>query len=95
MENEELISIYDFCQKSNIDETFVYHLRQSELIEITIIEEKAYIHTDQLLRLERLARFHYDLEINLEGIEVIDQLLRRIENMQQEINTLRNRLQIS
>ena len=93
MENEELISIHELCMRINIDESFIQLLRRSELIEITIIEEKPFIHTEQLPRLERLARFHYDLDINVEGIEVIDQLLRRMESMQQEINTLRNRLQ--
>lgn len=94
MENEELISIPELCMRINIDETFIQLLRRSELIEVTVIEEQVFIHANQLTRLEKLARFHYDLDINVEGIEVIDQLLRRMESMQQEINTLKNRLQI-
>lgn len=93
MENEELISVPELCMRINIDESFIQLLRRSELIEVTVIEEQVFIHADQLTRLEKLARFHYDLDINVEGIEVIDQLLRRLESMQQEINTLKNRLQ--
>lgn len=93
MENEEFISVPELCMRINIDESFIQLLRRSELIEVTVIEEQVFIHADQLTRLEKLARFHYDLDINVEGIEVIDQLLRRLESMQQEINTLKNRLQ--
>jgi hypothetical protein len=35
---------------------------------------------------------HYDLEINIEGIETIHYLLEKIEEMQKEIVNLRNKL---
>ena len=92
MENEALISVHEFCVKSSIEESFIYLLVKSELIEVTVIREQTFIHHDQLHRLEKLARLYYDLDINMEGIEVIDHLLRRLENMQGELNTLRNRL---
>jgi len=92
MENEALISVHEFCVKSSIEESFIHLLLKSELIEVTVIREETFIHHDQLNRLEKLARLYYDLDINLEGIEVIDHLLRRMENLQGEINTLRNRL---
>ncbi|HEX5167860.1 MAG TPA: chaperone modulator CbpM [Cyclobacteriaceae bacterium] len=94
MENEELISIHDFCVTCNIEESFVELLQRSELIEVTVVEGQTFIQAEQLTRLEKLTRLHYDLAINLEGIEVIDQLLQRIENMQHEIIALRNRLHI-
>jgi hypothetical protein len=37
-------------------------------------------------------RLHYDLDINLEGIEAITCLLDRVRSMQEEIRELRNRL---
>jgi hypothetical protein len=38
-------------------------------------------------------RLHYDLDINLEGIEAITSLLNRVKSMQEEIRELRNRLE--
>ena len=43
---------------------------------------------------EQYARWHYDLEINLEGIEVIDHLLHRVKNLQDEITELQNKLKL-
>jgi hypothetical protein len=43
-------------------------------------------------KLEKFVRLHYDLDINLEGIETINYLLERIEEMQKEIVNLRNKL---
>jgi len=44
--------------------------------------------------LEKLVRLFYELDINLEGIETITYLLNRMNQMQQEILQLNNRLRI-
>jgi len=41
-------------------------------------------------KLEKFVRMHYDLDINVEGIETINYLLQKIEEMQMEILRLRN-----
>ena len=69
-------------------------MQQSGLIEITTIKESAFIEADQLQQLEKFVRLYYELDINLEGIETINYLLHRINSMQDEITTLRNRLRI-
>ena len=50
------------------------------------------ITAEELPRLERIVRLHDELDINLEGIDVINYLLQRIEEMRQEIITLKNQL---
>ncbi len=47
---------------------------------------------DKLKDLEKFIRLHYELDINTEGIDAIAQLLNRVENMQDEITRLKNRL---
>jgi hypothetical protein len=37
-------------------------------------------------------RLHYDLDINIEGIETINHLLEKIEEMQREIAHLKNKI---
>jgi hypothetical protein len=94
METEYLIAIDEFCSSHNIEISFVSSLQQSGLIEITTIKESAFIEADQLQQLEKFVRLYYELDINLEGIETINYLLHRINSMQDEITTLRNRLGI-
>ena len=44
--------------------------------------------------LEKFIRLYRDLEINPEGIDTIIHLLNRLEEMQEKINNLQNRLSI-
>ena len=94
MQTKYLIAIDDFCANHNIDISFISSLQQTGLIEITTVENSGFIATDQLLELEKYVRFYYELDINLEGIETVSYLLQRINAMQNELNTLTNRLRI-
>ena len=94
MQTENLVAVNEFCINHNIEVSFVSALEQTGLIEIAVVEETAFIDTDQLRQLEKFIRLHYDLDINIEGIETITHLLRRIDDMQDEITSLRNRLRL-
>jgi len=92
MKSNYLIAVDEFCAKHNIEVSFVSSLHQTGLIEITTIEENGFINIKQLEQLEKFIQFYYELEINLEGIETITHLLQRVNAMQDEIITLKNRL---
>lgn len=94
METESLIALDEFCSIHNVDISFVRSLHQSDLIEIVTKEDTWYVEPDQLQQLEKFVTFYYDLDINLEGIETINHLLKRIDSMQDEIRMLRNKLQL-
>lgn len=94
MQTDEMILINDFCINHKIDSSFVYALKDSGLVEITVWEEKLCIPESQLPNLEKLVRLYYEMDINLEGIETITYLLSRMNDMQQEIRTLHSRLSL-
>jgi len=94
MQTDYLIAIDKFCANHNIELSFISSLQQNGLIEITTIKEEEYIDPDQLLLLEKIVRLYYELDINIEGIETINYLLQRIENMHNEIIRLRNQLRL-
>ena len=94
MQTEEMIIINEFCVHHNIDSDFIDALKDSGLIEVTRTDEKLYVPESQLPHLEKLVRLHYEMDINLEGIETITYLLSRMANMQQQIMQLSNRLRI-
>ncbi|QGY46103.1 MerR family transcriptional regulator [Maribellus comscasis] len=89
---DDLIAVNEFCVNHNVEISFINLLQQNGLIEISIIESKYFVEKEQLPQLEKFVRFYYDLDINLEGIETITYLLQRIENQQNEIVVLKNRL---
>ena len=93
MKTEEMIPVHDFCVHHNVEQSFIYSLKDSGLIEISLVEEKTCILVSQLPVLERLVRL-YEMDINLEGIETITYLLQRMNDMQQQIMQLSNRLSL-
>ncbi len=94
MQTEYLIAVDEFCACHNIEVSFISSLQQTGLIEITNIKETLFIDADQLQQLEKFIHLYYELDINLEGIETISHLLQRINAMQAEITSLRNRLRL-
>lgn len=90
MENDDLIPAEDFCVYHNIEYSFIHSLEDSGLITITSVEKATYIPADEVQKLEKFIRLHYDLDINIEGIETINHLLEKIEEMQHELLLLRN-----
>jgi chaperone modulatory protein CbpM len=94
MSKENLISADDFCISHNIEISFISSLHENGLIDVATIDETVYIYPNQLPQLEKISRMHYELGINLEGIETITYLLDRIDEMQNEITLLQNRLRL-
>ncbi len=85
----ELIIIDEYCIQSEIEPDFIIQLENEGLIEIYIVDDKRYIDSSQLRDIEQYARWYYDLSINIEGIDVIRNLLSRMTEMQEEISRLR------
>jgi len=40
-----------------------------------------------------LMRLHYELDVNFEGLDIINNLLNRIDELKQDISRLKNRLE--
>lgn len=94
MQTGNLIALDEFCTSHQIEISFISSLQQTGLIEISTIGTTGFIDAGQLLQLEKFLRFYYDLDINLEGIETIAHLLQRINALQEEVTTLKNRLRL-
>jgi hypothetical protein len=92
MTTATLITAVDFCTWHQVEYTFICSLREAGLVEITIIDKTEYIPETQLQKLEKMIRLHHELEINVAGIEAISHLLEKLEDIQDEMRTLKNRL---
>jgi hypothetical protein len=91
---EDLVTPEECCTHYNIELTFIQSLNEYGLIEVISVEERQFIHNTRLQDLEKFIRLHYELGINMEGIDAIAHLLLKVKNMQEEITELKNKLQI-
>ncbi|MDQ3110948.1 MAG: chaperone modulator CbpM [Bacteroidota bacterium] len=94
METEDLIPVQEIITHHKIEISFLDSLHEFGLIEITTVKETRYLFKGQLSELEKMIRLHYELEINLEGIEAISHLLQRVNSLQEELVAARNRLRV-
>jgi hypothetical protein len=92
MQPTHLISIREFCVHHHVEITFIETLATNGLIETTIVEQTPYIQPEQLNRLEKFVRLHQDLAIHTDDLDIVSDLLDRMESLQQQVVQLRNRL---
>jgi len=92
MKTDHLVSLMEYCRHYEIEDSFVLSLQEYGLIEVAVVEEDRYILKDQMQDLEKLIRLHYDLDVNMEGIDVIVHLLHKVKQLQRELTVLNNRL---
>jgi hypothetical protein len=94
MEPANLILVEQFCSNCEVDYSFIDSLHDHGVVEMVVLENKKYISQEQLKDVERAIRFHYELNINMEGIDVISNLLKQIVDLQQELTVTKNRLKL-
>src|SRR6187431_1415686 len=94
MKTDNLILLKTVSSHYEVELSFFNHLQDLGLIEIQIIEQSPYIHSDQMHNLERIIRMHNELDVNFEGIDVILNLLQKIEYLQKDLIASQNRLRL-
>ena len=92
MENQ-LITVEAYCTYHQTEPEFIEALARGGLLSITVMDDNRFIDFEQLQQLEHYTRLYYDMEINVPGIEAIDNLLNKVKQLQQEIANLRYRLE--
>ncbi len=91
---KQLISIHKICESYQIPQSFFEELKRFDLIPLQQESGELMIDESALPQVEKIMRLHFDLNINMEGIDVINNLLEQITQLQQEIEFLKNRLRL-
>ncbi len=91
---KNLIAITTLCSSYEIEFSFINALHKTGLIQIVIIEQDQFIHQDQIGDLEKMIRLHHELNVNIEGIDVVFNLLEKEKKLREELNALKNRLRL-
>ncbi|MDR2954252.1 MAG: chaperone modulator CbpM [Prevotella sp.] len=92
--NTDLIIIREYCIQNQIEPELIIQLENEGLIRISEVDNERYIHVSELKHLDQYVRWYYDLSINVEGIDVIQNLLDKMDEMQTEIHRLKERLRL-
>jgi hypothetical protein len=94
MDNRDFITAQTLCTSYNIELSFLDALHTMQLIEIKVVEQSQVVHHDQIGELERIIRLHKELNLNLEGIDVVLNLLEKEQELRNEVIALQNRLRL-
>lgn len=94
MTDQDLIPTQTICSLYSIEVPFVDTLNNMGLIRILKIENNQFIHQDQINDLEKIIRLYNDLNVNLEGIDIVFNLLNKERKLKRELITLKNRLRL-
>ena len=89
---ENLIPIPVLCDHYKVELSFFTNLSDMGLLEIKTIETSQYIDSDAVYEIEKMIRMHQELDVNIEGIDVVFNLLQKIDALQNELTALKNRL---
>jgi hypothetical protein len=93
MDLEYFIPVIQLCEQYEVEASFFNQLHQVGLIEIRSVKKNQFIHEDSLIEIEKIIRIHRDLNVNLEGIDVVLNLLKKVDHLQSELLKVQNRLQ--
>lgn len=94
MNMENLIPIPLLCAHYEVEMSFFTNLNEMGLLEIKTIETSQYIDSDAVYEIEKMVRMHQELDVNIEGIDIVFNLLQKIDMLQNELTALKNRLRL-
>ena len=92
MKEDELILVKTICIQYELEYSFIEELQNYGLIVIHEEENDKYLEAERLTDLEKMIRLHQELNINLEGIDVILNLMEKIDNLKYELTSTKNKL---
>ena len=94
MKTENFITLATLCTYYHVEMSFFDSLNEVGLIEIESIEESHFIHSERIGEVEKIIRLRNDLHLNMEGIDVVMNLLQKMDRLQNELVSTRNRLRL-
>lgn len=94
MEKEHLILVSHYCQQTRTSLEFIESLQEYGFIQVLLIEEHNYVHTQDIVEIERVNRLREELGINLEGIDALNHMLQKVNHLEKELKLAKERLRI-
>jgi hypothetical protein len=90
--DKHLIAISTICTHYEIEFSFIDALHHNGLVQVEKVDQETFLHPDELGDLEKMIRLHRELNLNIEGIDVVFNLLEKEKALRQELLLLKNKL---
>ena len=94
MKIDNFIAISALCIYYKVELSFFDNLNEMGLLQIKTIEKTQYVHSDAIFEIEKMVRIHQELDVNTAGIDVVFNLLQKIDALQNELISTQNRLRL-
>ena len=94
MNSKPYISIKSFCTAHEVEESFVQILHEYEVLVIEKRNKEQVVPLEALPTLEKMVRLNKELDINPEGLQAIHVLLKQIQELQEEVNLLKRKMNL-
>ena len=92
MEIQKLVLVETLCVHYEIETSFFESLEEIGLIILVRERDEIYVSEEKVAYLEKVLRLQKELNVNLEGIDVIFNLLEKVESLQSELSVAKQRL---
>jgi len=94
MNTENLVPVTVLCAHYRVEMSFFSSLEEIGLLDFESIEETQYIQAEKIGEVERIIRMQQDLNLNLEAIDVVLNLLDKVNGLQNELHSTKRRLRL-
>ena len=81
----KLIPVKDFCEFHQVERTFVFNLEEMGVIQFVVEKEIPHIPYEMVFRVERLMRIQRDFEVRIQDLDLIDELLTKIDELERKL----------
>lgn len=86
----QVYKITEICKSYKVEITFIYELHSHGLIEIISENNFEYLTIDELPKIEKYLTWYHELELNYPALGVVENLLNKIESLQEEVKKLKS-----
>ena len=94
MDSNELIPVQTFYLHYHVETAFITSLYDLQLVELVTVDDVQYIAVSHLPQVEKLIRLHSDFNLDADALAVAAHLLEKVDALQNEVFTLRSRLNV-
>lgn len=94
MDTKKYIPVLHLCDLYQIEISFFKELNEEGLIELVSRQNSMYVLEEKLYKVERIIRIHRELNVNIEGIDVVLNLLEKVDTLQNEVYSMQSRLRL-
>lgn len=92
MAKQDYILIQTLCVQYKMETSFFKELDNIGLIEIEEIENDEVLHEEKIGDVEKMIRLYRELNVNMEGIDVVFNMLQKEIELKAKVQELKNKL---